>query len=113
VEVVRSRAARDASPKDLTSFAERASAQVSEASALTDGLLALLGAVVAGQSDGTLKTAGEGAGSRIELTIHGDAASSVMSDIERLTSRIGVGLEQDGQRVILTILPQGQSHSQD
>ena len=111
VEVVRSRAARDSSPEDLTSFADRASAQVSEASALTDGLLALLGAVVAGQSDGTLKTAVEGAGSRIELTIYGDAASSIVSDIERLTSRIGVGLEQDGKSVILRILPQGQSHS--
>ncbi|HEY6088889.1 MAG TPA: hypothetical protein VD771_03780 [Gemmatimonadaceae bacterium] len=110
VEVVRSRAARDASPKDLTSFADRASAQVSEASALTDGLLALLGAILAGQSDGTLKTA-VGAGSRIELTIYGEAASSIVSDIERLTSRIGVGLEQDGQSVILRILPQGQSHS--
>jgi len=111
VEVVRSRAARDASPKDLTSFADRASGQVSEASALTDGLLALLGAVLAGQSDGTLKTAGEGTESRIELTIYGEPGSSVVSDIERLTSRIGVGLEQDGQRVILRILPQGQSHS--
>jgi hypothetical protein len=45
--------------------------------------------------------------------IYGDAAATVVSDIERLTSRIGVGVEQNGQRVILTILPEGKSHSKD
>ena len=114
VEVVRSRADREGSPKELASFAERASAQVGEASALTDGLLAFVGAVLAAHSGGTLKTSGTGgAGSRIELMIYGDRAASTVSDIERLTSRIGVGVEQDGQSVILRVLPQGKNHSKD
>ena len=114
VEVVRSRADREGSPKDLASFAERASAQVGEASALTDGLLAFVGSVLGAQAAGTLKTTGDGgAGSRIELMIYGDRSAGVVSDIERLTSRVGAGVEQHGQRVILTILPQGKSHSKD
>jgi signal transduction histidine kinase len=114
VEVVRSRADREGSPKELASFAERASAQVGEASALTDGLLALVGSVLAAQAGGTLKTTGDGgAGTRIELMIYGDRSASIVSDIERLTSRIGVGVETDGPRVILRVLPQGKSHSKD
>ena len=115
VEVVRSRADREGSPpKELASFAERASAQVGEASALADGLLALVGSVLASQAAGTLKTSGDGgAGSRIELMISGDRAATIVSDIERLTSRVGVGVEQHGQRVIFTILPQGKKHSKD
>jgi hypothetical protein len=114
VEVVRSRLGGDASPRDLTSFAEHAITQVGEASALTDGLLALVNSVLTAQAAGSLKSTGRhGAGSGIELMIYGDAASALVSDIERLTSRIGVGVEQDGQRVILTILPQGKSHSKD
>ena len=114
VEVVRSRANREGSPKDLTAFAERASAQVGEASALTDGLLALVGSVLAAEAAGTLKTTGDGgAGTRIELMIYGERSASIVSDIERLTSRIGVGVEQEGQRVILKVLPPGKSHSKD
>ena len=114
VEVVRSRADREGSPKELASFAERASAQVGEASALADGLLAVVGSVLAAQAAGTLKTTGDGgAGSRIELMIYGERSAGLVSDIERLTSRIGVGVEQRGQRVILTILPEGKSHSKD
>ncbi len=114
VEVVRSRAGREGSAKELISFAERASAQVGEASALTDGLLALVGSVLAAQAAGTLKTTGgRGAGSRIELMIYGERAAGAVSDIERLASRIGVGVEQRGPRVILTILPEGKSHSKD
>ena len=114
VEVVRSRADREGSAKELASFAERASAQVGEASALTDGLLAFVGSVLSAQSGGTLKTTGDGgAGSRIELMIYGDRFASIVSDIERLTSRIGVGVEQDGQRVILKVLPQGNKNSKD
>jgi hypothetical protein len=114
VEVVRSRADREGSPKELASFAERASAQVGEASALTDGLLAFVGSVLAAQAAGTLKTTGDGgAGSRIELMIYGERSATVVSDIERLTSRIGVGVETDGPRVILRVLPQGKSHSKD
>jgi hypothetical protein len=111
VEVVRSRAGRQPA-LELTSFAERASAQVEEASKLTDGLLALVASVLAAQAAGTLKeVAGHGAGSRIELMIYGDAGSAVVSEIERLGSRIGVGVEQHGRSVILTILPEGKSHS--
>jgi hypothetical protein len=111
VEVVRSRAGREPA-LELTSFAERASAQVEEASKLTDGLLALVGSVLAAQAAGTLKeVAGHGAGSRIELMIYSEAAAAVVSDIERLGSRIGVAVEQHGRSVILTILPEGKSHS--
>jgi hypothetical protein len=104
---------RAAAAADLASFAGRASAQVQEASALTDGLLALVSSVLAAQAAGTLKEAGHGAGSRLELMIYGDAAPSVVSDIERLASRIGVAVEQHGPNVILTVLQEGKSHSKD
>ena len=110
VEVVRSRAGREGAA-DLASFAGRASAQVQEASALADGLLALVSAVLASQAAGTLKEAGHGAGSRLELMIYGDAAPSLVSDIERLASRIGVAVEQNGPNVILTVLREGKGHS--
>jgi hypothetical protein len=114
VEVVRSRADREGSPKELASFAERASGQVGVVSALTDGLLAFVGSVLAAQAAGTLKTTGDGgAGSRIELMIYGERSAGTLSDIERLTSRVGVGVEQHGQRVIFTILPEGKKHSKD
>jgi len=114
VEVVRSRSGRDGQAKELTSFADRASAQVGEAGALTDGLLAFVGAALAAQAAGTLKTSGgHGAGSRIELLIYGENAPAVVSDIERLASRVGVSVEQHGQSVILKILPEGKSHSKD
>ena len=97
----------------MASFAGRASAQVQEASALADGLLALVSSLLAAQAAGTLKEAGHGAGSRIELMIYGDAAPSVVSDIERLASRIGVAVEQHGPNVILTVLREGKGHSKD
>jgi hypothetical protein len=113
VEVVRSRAGHRPA-EELTSFAERASGQVDEASKLTEGLLALVSSVLAAQAAGTLKEpGGHGAGSRIELMIYGDAAAAVVSDIGYLASRIGVGVEQHGPSVILTILPEGKSHSKD
>jgi hypothetical protein len=88
--------------------------QVGEASALMDGLLALVNSVLTAQAAGTLKSPGRhGAGSRIELMIYGDAAPAIVSDIERLASRVGVGVEQDGDRVILTILSPGKAHSKD
>ena len=114
VEVVRSRADREGSPKELAPFAERASAQVGEASGLTDGLLAFVASVLTAQAAGTLKTSGDGgAGSRIELMIYGERSATTVSDIERLTSRIGVGVEQDGPTVILRVLPQGNKNSKD
>jgi signal transduction histidine kinase len=114
VEVVRSRSLREESAKDLASFAERASAQVGEASALTDGLLALVNSMLAAQAAGTLKPgSGRGAGSRVELMIYGGSSAGLLSDIERLAGRIGVAVEEHGPRVILTILPEGKSHSKD
>jgi hypothetical protein len=115
VEVVRSRIVREGSPLELASFAERASAQMGEASALADGLLALVGPLMVSATAGGSKATGggHGAGSRIELMIYGDGAAAVVSDIERLASRIGVAVEQHGRSVILTILPEGKSHSKD
>jgi hypothetical protein len=122
VEVVRSRVSRDRgrggaaaeAPTDVASFAERASSQIGEAGALTDGLLALVSSVLAAEQDGTLNAPrGRGSRSRVELMIYGDNAATIVSDIERLASRIGVGVEQHAQRVILTILPEGKSHSKD
>jgi hypothetical protein len=85
-----------------------------EATALTDGLLALVDSVLMAQAEGTLEsTGGRSAGGRIELTIYGERAAGLVSDIERLASRIGVAVEQHGQRVILRILPEGKSHSKD
>ena len=116
VEVVRSRSegATGTSARELTPFAERAVIQVGEASALTDGLLAFVSAVMSAVEDGTLRTvSGHGAQTQMELMIYGDRAPSIVSDIERLASAVNVSVEQHGQRVILTILPEGKSHSKD
>lgn len=113
IEVVRSRLGRESPPKDVTAFAERAAAQIGEASSLSDGLLALVAAMAAPVTDQPRARTSNGGESRIELMIHGDAAPVIVSDIERLASRIGVGVEQHGQSVILTILPEGKSHSKD
>jgi signal transduction histidine kinase len=113
VEVVRSRVAREGAATDeVASFAERAGAQIVEATALTNGLLALVRFVLAADAKVTLRSApGAGGGSRIELMIYGDRASVLVSDIKHLADRIGVGIEQGGKRVILTVSPQGKSHS--
>ena len=114
VEVVRSRVAREGAATEVASFAERAGSQIGEATALTNGLLALVGSVLAAEAQGTLSSArGSGGGSRIELIIYGDRASVVVSDIKRLGDRIGVGVEQRAARVILTVTPEGNSHSKD
>ncbi len=112
VEVVRSRVAREGAATEIASFAERASAQIGEATLLTNGLLSLVGAVLSAEAEGTLHPkAGAGGGSRIELMIYGDRASVAMSDIKHLAGRIGVGIEEDAKRVILTVSPEGKSHS--
>jgi hypothetical protein len=112
VEVVRSRVAREGAATEVASFAERAGAQIGEATALTNGLLSLVRFVLAAEAKGTLRSApGAGGGSRIELMIYGDRASALVSDIKHLADRIGVGIEQGGKRVILTVSPQGKSHS--
>jgi hypothetical protein len=114
VEVVKSRLAREGSAKEVVPFAERAGSQIGEASALTDGLLALVGCVLAAEAQGTLSSAPAGSGgSRLELMIYGDRASAVVSDIKRLADRIAVGVEQRAERVILTISPEGNRHSKD
>jgi hypothetical protein len=114
VEVVRSRAEREAPAKDLTSFAERARLQVGVATMLSDGLLALVSSVMSAMADGTLKSVpGHGAGTQTELMIYGDRAPALVSDIERLGSLVGVSVEHRGQRVILNVLPEGKSHSKD
>ncbi len=112
VEVVRSRVAREGAATEIASFAERAGAQIGEATALTNGVLALVGFVLAAEAQGTLRsTPGGSGGSRIELMIYGDRASVFVSDIKHLADRIGVGIEQGATRVILTVSPQGKSHS--
>jgi hypothetical protein len=118
IEVVRSRVAqRDAgsgkgATPEIATFAERASAQIGEATALTNGLLALVGFVLAAEARGTLRSGpGGSGGSRIELMIYGDRASALVSDVRHLADRIGVGVEQGAKRVILTVSPQGKSHS--
>jgi len=115
VEVVRSRVGQGrVAAEDLASFAERASAQISEAGALSDGLLALVGAVLTAQGKGTLKSRrSRRDGNQIEITVYGAGAAAVVSDIERLASRIGAAVEQDGRKVILTVSPEGMSHSKD
>jgi hypothetical protein len=112
VEVVKSRSARGGVAADLAQFADRAALQVGIASALTDGLLGLVGSVLAAEAGGTLRLLPEkGGGSRIELTLYGDRASSSLSSIRRLADTIGVAVEGDAVRVILTVLPEGKSHS--
>lgn len=118
VEVVRSRVAqregesgKGATP-EIGPFAERASGQIGEATALTNGLLALVRSVLAAQAKGSLRSEpGGSGGSRIELMIYGDRASVLVSDIRHLADRVGVGIEQSDNRVILTVSPQGKSHS--
>jgi signal transduction histidine kinase len=111
VEVVRARTSRG-SHDDIASFAERASAQIAEASSLTDALLALTSAVLAAAKNGGLSATEEAGGAgRIELTTYGAGADHFASAIEPLIGRIGVGAEQRGQSVILTISPRSSSHS--
>ncbi|MDQ6872139.1 MAG: hypothetical protein M3037_09040 [Gemmatimonadota bacterium] len=118
VEVVRSRAGKreagsgkETTP-EIASFAERAGTQIGEATALTNGLLSLVGAVLTAEARGTLVSSpGAGGGSRIELMIYGDRAGVAMSDIKHLAGRIGVRIEEHAKRVILTVSPEGKSHS--
>ena len=112
VEVVRSRVAREGAATEIASFAERAGTQIGEATALTNGLLSLVGAALSAEAQGKLRAeAGASGGSRIELMIYGDRASILVSDFKHLADRIGVGVEQGVERVILTVSPEGKSHS--
>jgi hypothetical protein len=120
VEVVRSRVARPdggsgkGGATEIASFAERAASQVGEATSLTNGLLSLVGVVLSTEAQEKLRSVpGAGGGSRIELMIYGDRASVFVSDIKHLAECIGVGVEQGAERVILTVSPEGKSHSKD
>jgi hypothetical protein len=113
-EVVRSRAERVNAGSELVPFAERAVLQVGIANALTEGLLALLGSVMTAQADGTLRfVSGHGAGSQIELMIYGERAEAVVFAIKRFAQMVGVAVEQSGERVILTLSPEGRTNSKE
>jgi len=45
--------------------------------------------------------------------IYGDRATVLVSEIKHLADRIGVVVEQAAERVILTVSPEGKSHSKD
>lgn len=117
VEVVRSRSARQGGPGkgegEVGSFGERAAREIAEASALTNGTLALVDAMFTAAVKGSLRTTpGNGAASEIEVMIYGDKASIFMSDVQRLAEAINVRVEQRGQSVILKVLPEDRSHSE-
>jgi hypothetical protein len=113
-EVVRSRAQKADGGGEIIPFAERAVLQVGVANALTEGLLALMGAVLAAQADGTLRfLPGHGAGSQIELMICGERADAVVFAIKRFAQMIGVAVEDSGERVILTLSPEGRTNSKE
>lgn len=81
---------------------------------LTNGLLSLVSAALSAEAQGKLQVAaGASGGSRMELMIYGDKASILVSDIKHLADCIGVGVEQGVERVILTVTPEGKSHSKD
>jgi hypothetical protein len=114
VEVVRSRLAKESAGNDLMPFADRASAQVGVANALTEGLLSLVGCVLSAQAEGTLRPVPGGVGRRqIELMIYGSRAEAAVSDIKRFGELTGVGVERRGERVILSLSSEGKSHSKE
>jgi len=85
--------------------------QVSAATALTNGLLALVNAALPAQPDAKVDRDAE-AGDSLELLLNRDA-SAFLSDIDLLARAIGISAEQRGLNVILKVLPEGQSHSKD
>jgi hypothetical protein len=122
VEVVRSRVARSqgeaesrkGNAREVVAFAERAGAEIGQAIALTNGLLALLRSLLAAEAGGTLRAGSGGSGeTQLELMIYGDQATVFVSDIKHLAERIGVVVEQGAERVILTVTTEGKSHSKD
>jgi hypothetical protein len=118
IEVVSSRLEREATSKDVVSFADRARLQASAATVLAQGVLSLAASVLAAIGEGTLKSfpykAPDGTvQTRTELLIHGQQAATFLSDIERLARAVSVSVEQRGSRVILKVLPEGKSHSKD
>jgi len=110
LEVVRSRSGREGAG-DIVSFADRARLQLSAATVLTNGLLALVNATLCDPPQGKAKADAK-AGDSVELLLNRDA-SAFMSDIDLLARAIGFSVEQRGANVILKVLPEGQSHSKD
>ena len=111
VEVVRSRSARDSAAGEVTAFAERAILNVSAASVLTNGLLALTNAAFGAATSREKADKTRAASGSVQLRLAN--ASAVLSDIRRLAAAIDVGVEERGTNVILKVLPEGQSHSKD
>jgi hypothetical protein len=113
VEVVRSRVSREPRDTALESFAERASSEVAAASALTSGTLSLIGAILGALEAGTLTATTAGGIPALKLTVSGDRALALVSEITPLTERIGVRVEHSRKTVILSVPPEGTSHSKD
>ena len=113
VEVVRTRNGRPTTAEEVNPFAERAAAGVVKATALTNGVLTVVGAVVAALARGGLSAPRHGDISEIEVMIYGDRAPIFVSEIAQLAHDIGVSVEQRGQSVILRVLPEDKSHSQN
>ncbi len=113
VEVVRSRNGRPAGGDEVNPFAERAAAGVVKATSLTNGVLTMVGAVVAALAKGGLSTPRHGDISEIEVMIYGGRAPIFVSEIAHLAQDIGVSVEQRGESVILRVLPEDKSHSQN
>jgi hypothetical protein len=66
------------------------------------------------QADGTLRfVPGHGAGSQIELMIYGGRADALVFAIKRFAHMDGVVVEQSGERVILTVSPEGKTNSKE
>ncbi|HET9634367.1 MAG TPA: hypothetical protein VFP26_00425, partial [Gemmatimonadaceae bacterium] len=109
VEVVRSRLSRDPAAGDTIPFAERAILNLSAASVLTNGLLALTNATLTSGADPVAQKAKKSpvSGGSVELTLGN--ASAVLADIRRLAAAIDVSVEERGANVILRVLPEGQS----
>lgn len=113
VEVVRSRSGRDGPGGEVSSFAERAAINVAKAGSLTNGVLAVVGAVLAAMTKGGVTTTAHGDIREIEVMIYGGRAPIFVSEIAPLAEDIRVSVEQRGQSVILRVLPEDESHSQN
>lgn len=95
-------------------FAERAALQVGVANALTDGLLSFVGCVLASQAAGTLRPVhGPGIRTGVELVVYGSNAEGVVSGIKRFGDLAGFRVEQQGERVILSLSSEGSAHSKE
>ena len=114
VEVVRSQIERGGATKEVGSFAERASRDVTRANALANATLAIVDAVLKSAAEGTIRAeSGYGAASEIEVMIYGDGVAAFVSDVRHLVEGIGVGVEERDQSVILRVFPEDRDHSKN